>query len=202
MKLNKLYLNIFLLFILLSTNISNIYCLSSNNTTQKVKEYNTEWVKNQNEQSFTGCDEDFRLAGLELRSSWKTAKNIYGKPLSKSVTKTSSEFDPSSYWYYTNWIYPELKICFVNTVPKNSSPPKEPGMIYSITLTNNKYKTFRGIKVGDSVNKIKENYGAVKWSIFEQSPDKMIYPTKNSYLEFKLHNNKVISIMVSMLIID
>ena len=165
---------------------------------QNIKEFKTEWKTKGQVDSFfqTYHDGDLRLARIELGSSWKHVKNIYGESFKTKIETTESPYSSNEILYYTTWIYPDFEVCFVNTVKKNHPKPKELSDIFTITLTSNRFQSYRGVKIGDSINKVKERYGIASSGILDDKGSKF-YEWQLSYIRFGVSKGKVSAIEVS-----
>jgi hypothetical protein len=134
---------------------------------------------------------NFEIARISFNNTFKEVLDIHGEPLKKELKDGGFEI----------WTYPGLIVEF-------SKKEQVYGRsIYQIIVTNNKYKTYRGVKVGDSVNKVYEKYGKIKGWNFDKDKVLLSYykpmPSfKNMsltyYIHFEVTNKKVSKIDISL----
>ncbi len=125
---------------------------------------------------------DFEIAGVKIGASQDDVQKILGEPTAK---KNSGNNDTK----YETWQYPDLTVVFMITGDNQS-------FVNSITVTGQKYQTYRGIKVGDSSQSIKAKYGKKG----QQSENFYVY--KESFvhmIEFVVDNGKTTAIIIAKL---
>ena len=148
---------VIIISIIILFNCELIYGINVSVETKDNEETNGELVK---ESEKSNSDEDFRLAGVEINVSGQNVKRILGEPIKKKTVVEPSPFYDDVDLYYTTWYYADLEVCFLIGNKRNSSRPKEIGEVYSIKLTTNKFKTSRGIGIGDPVSLVNQKYGS------------------------------------------
>ncbi len=104
--------------------------------------------------------EDFRIAGIQIYFSGDNVKKLYGEPIKKKTIVQPSPFYSDVDLYFTTWYYSDFEVCFVIANKRKNPKPKDIGKVYSIKLTTNKFKTVRGIGIGDSVSLLNQKYGS------------------------------------------
>lgn len=163
------------------------------------REFELKWEQRKPGNLFS--DEDFSIVRLEPGYTWLQVTEIYKEPLRKEIMLMDSE-NPNCINYFYTWTYPDFKVGFLNIEDKDAPIPKDPGEVFSITVTSNKYPSFRGIKVGDSVDKVRKRYNNLPLGTFPytSSKDCLIYECCPNYIMFDLLNKKVNKITISSML--
>jgi hypothetical protein len=150
-----------------------------------IQEFKTVWRPEGRVTSFesTYNDEDFKLARLELDSSWRQVKNIYGEPFRKKTLSAVSPNNADYTVYYTYWIYPGFEVGFENSGHKYRPRPRDIGHIFVITVKTDQFQSYRGIRVGDPMVKVIERYGTPTEAMIDDRGSKF-YEWQLCYLRF------------------
>ncbi len=121
--------------------------------------------------------EDFKFAGITIGFTKEKVKKILKKPLSIKASKDSEI-----------WNYNGIKISFYN------------GWVGEVEINTSKYSTFRGIRVGDSIEEIKKKYGSVAiykdYIIFYQ------FNKKNWTITFDYKDNRITKMRIETELVD
>jgi hypothetical protein len=157
-----------------------------------IKEFSTPWHPAGNGMSFqsTYRDEDLRLARLELGTSSERVRNLYGSPLHIKVITVESPNNANYNVYCTYWTYPDFEAVFENSAEKKQPRPKDRGHLFLVTVKTNKFKSYRGIKVGDPISLVKQRYGSPSNNISDDRGS-IFYEWQLSYIKFGNVNGKV-----------
>lgn len=125
-------------------------------------------------------DSDFEIAGIKIDASREDVQKILGEPSAKNTSENNNS-------KYESWQYPDLTVVF--KTGDNQS------FVDSLTVTGQKYQTYRGIKVGDSSQSIKAKYGEG-----QQSESFYVYKEPSvRMIEFVINNSKANAIIVAKL---
>ncbi len=105
--------------------------------------------------SYSEQEEDFVIAGLRQLDSIERVKELLGEPLEQSYT-VRGDFRVQDQYLLTNLYYKDI-IISIREFFKDGYEQIE-GLV-EINITGNTYQTARGIRVGDTADKVKETYG-------------------------------------------
>ena len=133
--------------------------------------------------------DDFVLAGIQPSAKPAEVLKAFGQP---SLVKRASE--PSIHngdyiSYLATWIYPGLEVEFIANGEKSRPVPDAPGVVMRLLTTDRRYKTKRGIRVGDPLAKVIRRYGPT-----EPDGDAYWYCNEADFLLFRVKAGKVASI--------
>ena len=159
---------------------------------RNVKEFTRPWQPQDGVASFqlTYRDDDLRLARLELGASSKHVRDLYGAPLHTKTVQVVSPNNADYIVYCTYWIYPDFEVAFENSAEKDQPRPKDMGHLFLITVKTGKFQSYRGIKVGDSLDLVKKRYGVPSKNIYDDQGS-LFYEWQLSYIKFGKANEKV-----------
>jgi hypothetical protein len=87
---------------------------------------------------------DLSIANISIKANKKQIKKILGTPRTIKIIPQPESLDPTK----IRWTYPHLDIYF-----------RKDGRIDTLILNDPHYSTSRGVKVGDSADKMKIKYG-------------------------------------------
>lgn len=140
--------------------------------------------------------EELVISGISIFSSKDDVLKTFGEPVKKTQTVMPSLHQPDTLLVYIDtWEYDKIELVFFTVAGKSKPVPKEPKGLICIKTTDERYSTTRGVKVGDSVEKVIEKYGFI--GITETEKDYYIYRVdteKNEYIDFNISNGKVCEI--------
>lgn len=136
----------------------------------------------ENKGSFSSSDVSLRIKGKTVKAGSKYANysSAFGTP--SSVTQA-----PSCHYSGMDNIYSYSGF----TVYTYFSGSDE--IIYDVEVTSSSYSTSKGVKVGDSVSKIKECYGNPK----SESGDFIEYSSGSKHLSFYISGGRIDTIEIS-----
>ncbi len=100
-------------------------------------------------------DEDFILAGFKQLDSMDTVMELFGEPLDKSYTVRGT-YKIQDQYLLTNMYYEDV-IISIRDFFRDGYQDIEG--IVEINITGDTYPTARGVRVGDTVDRVKEIYG-------------------------------------------
>lgn len=106
-------------------------------------------------------DEDNNVAGISLNSKKEELLKVFGKPIQNEKSEIV-HYEDIGTAYNESWIYNDLRIVFTIRVDAKSNLPIQDDYGYwvdKIYISGGNYKTRRGIKIGDSIEKVIEKYG-------------------------------------------
>ena len=132
---------------------------------------------------------DFALAGIEPAARYGQVLKVFGKPPRISRTSEPSTHNPDYVSYLETWIYPGLEIEFIANAEKGKPVPDAPGVVMRVLTTDHRYRTGRGVRVGDPLAKVTRKYGATE-------PDGAVYwyCGEAAYILFEVREGRVASI--------
>jgi hypothetical protein len=118
----------------------------------------------------------------------------FGEPLSRGLRqKEASLLNPDYMVYWDNWVYQDIQFKLSAVRFKDEPEPAAPERLVSIYITGSQFETFRGIRVGDPLEKVFEKYGRAE-----------IYDGRVSYggdllpfVQFVIENEKVTGIILT-----
>lgn len=129
---------------------------------------------------------DFALGQVRLQMSVAEIQQILGEPDEKSIISEPSIHNPDYTTYFETWIYPGVEIIFINNAP-NDAPVPAPGPVFAIIATSPQYATPRGLKIGDRMDKLFEEYGQTKASegffVYEKDLSSLNFSLKNGLID-------------------
>lgn len=105
---------------------------------------------------------DFVIKGLSSDSDAAAVRAKMGEPIEKNRVAEQSVHNPDYLAYWETWKYPGIEITFLNNGARNEDAPTDPGMLFVVVVTRSDVPTGRGIRVGDSVDRVVEKYGPAR----------------------------------------
>lgn len=137
----------------------------------------------------TSSPSDFVLAGIQPASKPAAIDKAFGKPSLVKRTSEPSIHNEDYVSYLETWIYPGLEVEFIANAEKGKPVPDAPGVVMRVLTTDRRYKTRRGIRVGDPLAKVVRRYGPT-----EPDDDAYWYCSETDFLLFRVKDGKVASI--------
>ena len=135
-------------------------------------------------------NDGLEILGVKAFTPVDKVIQILGEPLKKEQRSEPSRHHPDTVLvYYDTWYYKKVELFFMTVKEKTEPVPEKPDKLIYILTTDERFPTKRGIKVGDSVEKLIEIYGS-------QKPENQFYSygidlEGYEYLDFKVENGKV-----------
>lgn len=136
-------------------------------------------------------EDDLQISNIRLFLSSDDVLKILGNPQEKKRVTVPSINNLNYITYKEIWIYPGIATQFLTSVKKGNSIPEKPDRVLGIIVTGLNYMTKRGIKVGDSLNRVFEKYGRI-----EPTNNSYQYQMDLVYIKFVISNEKVTQIEI------
>jgi hypothetical protein len=85
---------------------------------------------------------------------------FFGEPLLKGKREKQESWSSQDHLvYWDTWKFKDMEISFFSSQLKDKPEPVNPGQVYVVYITGETYETFRGVRVGDPVERVLEQYG-------------------------------------------
>lgn len=135
--------------------------------------------------------DDLILGGITLQDDANSIVEKLGNPESTTVEAVDNRHDPDYNTYFITWTYHDISFTFWTTQPKSEPEPTFSDRLLLISTESSKYETHRGIKVGDPLSKVYEQYGQEDIDLEENV---LCYGDNTGYLFVKLfHENEIVT---------
>jgi len=125
-------------------------------------------------------ERQFKLSGVSLGSSIRSAERVFGKP--DSVASAEGVYADTGRTYY----FEGVEVCV------------DGNQVWTIRCKNPKHRTANGIRVGASIARVFQTYGVTS----KQPADKgyrvsyIVWPPSGAYLAFDIIDGKVAQIVL------
>ncbi|MGD8400359.1 MAG: hypothetical protein PVH64_05405 [Bacillota bacterium] len=147
-----------------------------------------EWVMKEYEAELT-------VSGISLDSSVEKVIEVFGRPIRKERRDIqTSRHSDTTLIYFDTWVYEKAEFTFATIMEKNTSVSEKPPIMTCISTSDDKYRTKKGIGIGDSVEKFVQQYGNVEpeEGFYSYGTDDIGY----EYINFKVENGKISLIVI------
>jgi hypothetical protein len=144
----------------------------------------------EDEMVFKEHEPELTVLGISLDSSVEKVIAVFGKPIRKERRDVqTSRHSDTTLIYFDTWVYEKVEFTFVTIMEKNASVPEKPPIMTCMATSSDKYRTKKGIGIGDSVEKIVQQYGNVEpeEGFYSYGTDDIGY----EYINFKVQNGKI-----------
>ena len=103
--------------------------------------------------------EDFSFAGIRINATSDQVYKTLGEPIQRQAWAGPEIKNFSHQLYWESWEYSGVSILFSNSELKGQPHTAAPGTVYRLKVTGRGLSTFRGIKIGDKLEKLFAVYG-------------------------------------------
>ena len=133
---------------------------------------------------------ELSVSGISLGSSVEKVMEVFGKPIRKErIDVLPSSHSDTTLIYIDKWVYEKVEFTFATIMEKGASVPEKPPIMTCLATSDAKYKTNKGIGIGDTVETVMQQYGAAEpeEGFYTYCTDELGY----QYIKFKVENGKV-----------
>lgn len=138
---------------------------------------------------------DFAIAGISPTESAARVLDLLGEPTERKTQAEPSIHNSDYTCYWTTWVYDGLEVVFMTVAENGKRPDDGIGGVFAVMATSGEYRTFRGIKVGDPVSRVIDQYGtAAEGDPSSPDDEELFFETGLHYLRFAVSEGVVTQI--------
>jgi len=144
---------------------------------------------------------EFKLADINLADSYETVLQTYGQPLSRRTSSETSIHNPDYICYWTYWDYDGLEVLFMKVEEDGKKLAEDIGGVFALKVVSEDYATQRGIKVGDPVSQVLEQYNQeYEGACFSEDTNELFFEDGLNCLRFSVKDDHISEILTSQIL--